>query len=288
MIPTFVFVHGSGSAAHSWSAVQREMASHGHRTLALDLPGRGAGLSQAYYEQDLEAFAAEPSVMSDLTLDDFIGTVVDAVERVRHHGPVVLVAHSFGGLPVTAAANAIPELIDRIVYVAAQCPVNRAPGEYAALPEWTSAEFFPAIEPLLLGNPLEQGFIRVNWRGADRGRRAALRDAVAAELTEDEFLQVIVTSQPDEVFWPAGPEWDVRADKDSWGRIPRTFVKLTKDHSMPLAIQDLYLAEGDALTPDNPFDVRELESSHAGFFRKPVGLAGILDDLSVRAGAGSR
>ncbi|AUI60860.1 alpha/beta fold hydrolase [Amycolatopsis sp. BJA-103] len=288
MIPTFVFVHGSGSAAHAWSATQREMASHGHRTLAVDLPGRGAGITRAYHEQDLETFAAEPSVMSDLTLDDFTGVVVDAVQRVRHHGPVVLVAHSFGGLPVTAAANAIPELIDRIVYVAAQCPVDRAPGEYAVLPAWASAGFFTAIAPLLLGDPVEQGFVRVNWRGADRGRRAALRDAVAAELTEDEFLQVIVTSQPDEVFWLTGPEWDVRADKDSWGRIPRTFVKLTRDHSLPLAVQDLYIAEGDALTPDNPFDVRELASSHAGFFRKPAGLAGILDDLSLRAGAGSR
>lgn len=288
MIPTFVFVHGSGSAAHGWSAVQREMASLGHRTLALDLPGRGAGISQAYYEQDLETFAAEPSVMSGLTADDFVGTVVDAVHRVRRHGPVVLVAHSFGGLPVTAAANAIPELIDRVVYVAAQCPVDRAPGEYPALPEWASAGLFTATAPLLLGNPLEQGFIRVNWRGADREQRAALRDAISAELTEDEFLRVIVTSQPDEVFWLADPAWDHRADKDSWGRIPHTFVKLTKDHSMPLAIQDLYIAEADALTPDNPFDVRELESSHAGFLRKPAGLAGILDDLSVRAGAGSR
>ncbi|WP_394329668.1 alpha/beta hydrolase [Amycolatopsis keratiniphila] len=127
MIPTFVFVHGSGSSAHSWTAVQREMAARGHRTLAIDLPGRGAGFTRAYHEQDLEAFAAEPSMMSDVTADDFVRQVVEAVQRVRHHGPVFLVAHSFGGLPVTAAANAIPELIDRVVYIAAQCPVDRAP-----------------------------------------------------------------------------------------------------------------------------------------------------------------
>ncbi|ANN19329.1 esterase [Amycolatopsis orientalis] len=288
MIPTFVFVHGSGSSAHSWSAIQREMASRGHRTLALDLPGRGAGFTRAYHEQDLETFAAEPSVMSDLTADDFTGAVVDAVQRVRPHGPVVLVGHSFGGLPVTAAANAIPELIDRLVYVAAQCPVDLAPGEYPALPEWASSELFPALAPLFVGDPSRQGFIRINWRGADRAGRAALRDAIAGELTEEEFLQVVVTSQPDEVFWLTDPTWDLRADKDSWGRIPRTFVRLTEDRSMPLAAQDRYIAEGDALTPDNPFDVRDLESSHAGFFRKPAGLAGILDDLSVRAAAGSR
>ncbi|MFD6066456.1 MULTISPECIES: alpha/beta fold hydrolase [Amycolatopsis] len=288
MDPTFVFVHGSGSSGHAWSATQREMASRGHRTLAIDLPGRGAGFTTAYHEQDLEAFAAEPSVMSGLTADDFARPVIDTVQRVRHHGPVVLVAHSFGGLPVTAAANAIPELIDRVVYLAAQCPVDRAPGEYPALPGWSSSDLFPATAPLLVGDPSRQGFLRVNWRGADRAQRDALRKAIAGELTEEEFLQVVVTSQPDEVFWLTGQEWDLRADKDSWGRIPRTFVRLTEDRSMPLAAQDLYIAEGDALTPDNPFDVRDLASSHAGFFRRPAELAGILDDLSVRAGAGSR
>jgi len=288
MIPTFVFVHGSGSSAHGWSATQREMAARGHRTLALDLPGRGAGFTRAYHEQDLETFAAEPSAASGLTADDFTGAVVDAVHRVRHHGPVVLVAHSFGGLPVTAAANAIPELIDRVVYIAAQCPVERHPGEYPALPVWASSALFTATAPLMVGDPARQGFIRVNWRGADRAQRAALRDAISGELTEEEFLQVVVTAQPDEVFWLADPAWDLRADKDSWGRIPHTFVKLTRDRSMPLPAQELYIAEGDALTPDNPFDVRELESSHAGFLRNPAALAGILDDLSVRAAAGSR
>ncbi|MFD5245519.1 alpha/beta hydrolase [Amycolatopsis sp. NPDC058340] len=288
MIPTFVFVHGSGSSAHGWTPTQREMALRGYRTLAVDLPGRGAGFTRAYHEQDLETFAAEPSVMSGLTADDFVRPVVEAVERVRHHGPVFLVAHSFGGLPVTAAANAIPELIDRVVYIAAQCPVDRAPGEYPALPAWSSSALFPATAPLLVGDPSRQGFVRVNWRGADRAQRDALRKAISGELTEEEFLQVVVTSQPDEVFWLTGQEWDVRAGKDSWGLIPRTFVRLTEDRSMPLAAQDLYIAGGDALTPDNPFDVHDLESSHAGFFRRPAGLAAILDRLSVRAGAGSR
>ncbi|RSM63733.1 alpha/beta hydrolase [Amycolatopsis sp. WAC 01376] len=288
MIPTFVFVHGSGSSGHSWSATQREMAARGHRTLAVDLPGRGAGITRAYYEQDLATFAAEPSAMSDVTADDFVGQVVDAVRLARRHGPVVLVAHSFGGLPVTAAANAIPELIDRVVYVAAQCPVDRAPGEYPGLPAWSSSDLFTATAPLLVGDPARQGFVRVNWRGADRAQRDALRRAISGELTEEQFLQVIVTSQPDEVFWLAGTEWDHRAGKDTWGRIPHTFVRLTKDRSMPPAAQDLYIAEGDALTPENPFDVRDLESSHAGFFRRPAGLARILDDVSVRAGAGSR
>ncbi len=45
---------------------------------------------------------------------------------------------------------------------------------------------------------------------------------------------------------------------------------------MPVAAQDLYISEADALTPDNPFDVHTVDSSHGGFFRRPREVADIL------------
>jgi len=279
VIPTYVFVHGSGGSARNWSTAQQEMALRGHRTIAVDLPGRGAGFSEAYYTQDLEAFAAEPSVMAGVTAAETIGHVVDVVRQVREHGPVILVGHSFGGLVITGVGNAIPGLIDRLVYVAAQCPVDRAAGEYVTRPEWAATDLLPATAPIIVGNPAELGFVRVNWRGADQALRAALKNAISAELTDSEFLQGISGYQPDEVFWLNDPEWDHRADKDTWGRIPRTFVRLTNDRSMPLAAQDLYIKEADALTPDNPFQVHSIESSHGGFLRRPGEVADILSRL---------
>jgi hypothetical protein len=41
-----------------------------------------------------------------------------------------------------------------------------------------------------------------------------------------------------------------------------TYVRPTDDSALPLAVQDLMIAEGDALTPENPFDVHSLASSH--------------------------
>jgi hypothetical protein len=178
---------------------------------------------------------------------------------------------------ITAVGNAIPDLIDRLVYIAAQCPVNRAASEYPTLPEWTTAsELIPATAALLVGNPMELGCIRLNWRGADQASITELRNAICAELTKAQFLQVISTSQPDEVFWQTDPEWDHRADKDTWGRIPRTFVRLTNDRSIPPAVQDLYISEADALTPSNPFEVYSIASSHAGFLRRPHDIVEIL------------
>jgi pimeloyl-ACP methyl ester carboxylesterase len=252
------------------------MALRGLRTIAVDLPGRGAGFSPAYHAQDLETFASEPSALAGVTAEETITHVVDVVRRVREHGPVVLVGHSMGGLALTAVGNTIPDLLDRLVYVAAQCPVNSAPGEYLTRPEWLASELMPATAPIIVGNPLEFGFIRLNWLGADPATVAALKNAIGVDLTDQGFIRAICASQPDEVFWQNNPEWDHRAAKDTWGRIPHTFVRTSEDRAMPLPAQDMYINEADNLTPDNPFEVHTIKSSHSGFLRRPQELADIL------------
>jgi len=68
-------------------------------------------------------------------------------------------------------------------------------------------------------------------------------------------------------------------EKDTWGRIPRTFIRLANDNSMPLAVQNRYISEADALTPDNLFEVFSVESGHAGFFRRPGEVVDILTQI---------
>lgn len=244
--------------------------------MALDLPGRGAGFSPAYFAQDLETFASEPSALAGVTAEETIAHVVDVVRRLREHGPVVLVGHSLAGLALTAVGNTIPDLIDRLVYLAAQCPVDSAASEYLTGPEWATTDLMPATAPIIVGNPMELGFIRLNWRGAGPATVAALKAAIGADLTDLEFARAINGTQPDEVFWQNDPAWDHRADKDTWGRIPHTFIRTADDRAMPLAAQDRYIAEADALTPDNPFDVHTIKSSHSGFLRRPREVVDIL------------
>jgi hypothetical protein len=61
--------------------------------------------------------------------------------------------------------------------------------------------------------------------------------------------------------------------------VPRTFIRTTEDRTVPLALQDRMIAEADALTPDNPFDVRSLPSSHSPFASMPDRLAEVLHTL---------
>ncbi|SHF05584.1 alpha/beta fold hydrolase [Streptoalloteichus hindustanus] len=276
--PTFVFVHGAGSNSFLWTSVIRELAVLGHRALAVDLPGHGfdAGFPAAYQApQDLDALAVAPSALAGVTLRDNVDHVVELLRRVVGHGPVVLVGHSLGGATITRVASEAPELVDHLVYVAAWCCVRlRTVADYLQSPEFRQSRLLrvrglPGVD--------RRGAGRTNWRSADPAFLADAHAAMMADASEEEFRAVLNTLQPDEslrVFLA-----DARPEPATWGGVPRTYVRLTLDRTMPPELQDRLVREADELTPDTPFAVRDLATSHLGFVREPAALAKILDGV---------
>ena len=49
---------------------------------------------------------------------------------------------------------------------------------------------------------------------------------------------------------------------------------------MPLPLQDRFIAEADALVPDNPFDVHSVASGHLGWQLHHAQVVTILDKLA--------
>lgn len=280
-LPTFVLVHGAFANSFSFAPLQAELALLGHRSAAVDLPGHGfeATFPAAYQApQDLDALAAEPGSIRGVTLAANAARVIEVLERARRNGPTVLVAHSRGGITATAVANARPELIDRIVYVSAWCPVDLDVSDYYAEPEMADVDA-GAFAATLVGNPAELGLLRTNFRTADPAALAAFKQAFAADLTDDEFRTFLNTFQPDENL-DVGTSTD-RAQGATWGRVPRTYVRLADDASIPLPMQDRMIREADALTPGNPFDVRTLAGSHLRWLVHPEPAAELLADLAA-------
>src|SRR5690606_28812008 len=263
--PTYVLVHGAFANSFSFAPLQAELGLLGHRSVAVDLPGHGFGATytRAYQApQDLEALAAAPGAIKGVTLADNAAHLIGILERAKRNGPVILVAHSRGGITATAAANARPDLIDRIVYVAAWCPVALDVGAYYAEPEMADVDA-ASLGLAAAGNP---------------AALAALKAAFLADGTDEEFLTFLNTFQPDENL-DVGGSAD-RAQAATWGTVPRTYLRLADDASMPLALQDRLIREGDALTPDNPYDVRTLPGSHLKWLVDPAPAARVLGALA--------
>ncbi|MGV9761589.1 alpha/beta fold hydrolase [Streptomyces tricolor] len=283
MQPTFVLVHGAFANSFSFAPLQAELGLLGHRSVAVDLPGHGfaATYPSAYQApQDLEGLAHAPGSIKGVTLADNATHLIGILERAKRNGPVILVSHSRGGITATVAANRRPDLIDRIVYVSAWCPVDLDVSAYYAEPEMATVDV-TGLASAMVGNPAELGLLRANFRTADPDVLASLKAAFLADGTDDEFMAFLNTFQPDENLDAGTP--DDRAQADTWGRIPKTYVRLSEDTSMPLAMQDRMIREGDALTPENPYDVRTLTSSHLKWLVDPAPAARVLGDLAALA-----
>ncbi|GAA5188158.1 alpha/beta hydrolase [Rugosimonospora acidiphila] len=277
--PTFVFVHGANSSGGLWTPVIVELAALGYRAVAVDLPGHGlqASIPVSYQApQDLDAFATEPSNMAAVTLDSTVSFLTDVVRRVAAHGPVILVGQSLGGLSITGVANRVPHLVSRLVYISAFCCVELPTVyDYYVTPEGLPSAVLTIPK---VGDPAQTGALRTNWRSADPTFLEEVRTAFLADGTEEQLRAIIAGCQPDESALMSFT--DARIDPTTWGRVPHTFVRLTDDQAIPLPLQDKMIAEADAATPHNKFDLHTLTSSHLGYLTRPQTMSTILAGLA--------
>lgn len=128
---TIVAVHGAFRGPWYWDALRELLADRGHELIAVDLTGAADGTSSG-----------------DVTMAEWTGRVVSAVDVGRDHGEeVVLLGHSMGGV---VAQGAVPATLDRVARLvlldaplieAGQRPVDvsgPAPPDPAQLPPRTT------------------------------------------------------------------------------------------------------------------------------------------------------
>ncbi|NAZ73972.1 alpha/beta fold hydrolase [Kineococcus sp. T13] len=92
--PTAVLVHGAFAESASW-----------------------AGVAETLRERGVDVVAAANPLRSVATDAAYLTDVVRGLGR-----PVVLIGHSYGGMVITAAADALGEQVSALVYVAAFAP----------------------------------------------------------------------------------------------------------------------------------------------------------------------
>lgn len=268
-----VFVHGAWHSSSQWAPTQRALAALGAVSFAVDLPGHGfdAPLPSGYLRPGQPGLATEKSALAVHTMDDSAEAVLDTLRQVRRYRRVVLVAHSAGGGPASLAVERAPELVDEIVYVSAFVPAGRPTFfEYLSAPECATA----LGQGLYLGDAAELGAVRINPLSPDPAYVEELHQAYYHDVDADRFDRWRSALSPDLPL--AIPSTPVTLTPGRWGRVQRTFLRCADDRAVPVALQDLMIAEADRAMPDNPFTVRTIPGSHSPFAARPRELAAAL------------
>ena len=274
--PTFVLIHGAWHGAWCWSEVVRRLGAKGFSAVALDLPGHGlaARFPSSYTSQDLAAMSTEISPLAALSTNDYRDAVIKVLKGLVEAGtgPIILVGHSLGGATITAVAEAEPQLVRRLVYVSAFAPVKLpAPLNYTTLPSFATSK----LSQLLAADPAKVASLRINFNTTDPKRIAANKDTFCADISDAEYSAVSNLLTPDEPI--QGFVTPINPTAARWGRVPRTYIRCSQDHAIPLASQDQMIAEADQFTTSNKFVQETLDTSHSPFLSAPDALVNLLD-----------
>jgi pimeloyl-ACP methyl ester carboxylesterase len=220
--PTVVLVHGAWHGPWAWDEVERRLADEGLDVLTVDLPSVG---------EDSDA---------DADLDDDAAAVRAVIDSVD--GPVVVVAHSYGGAPTTQGA-AGADNVAHIVYLTA-----------FMLDEGES----------LFG--LVGGVAPDWWLVADDGETLLPdrpEEIFFNDVSEDATRAAVEQLAPHRMAAFTAPVGAV-----AWRDVPTTYVICDRDNAIPVPAQEMLAGRADNVT--------RLDASHSPFLSQPDAVVGII------------
>ena len=234
-----VLVHGAWQDGSSWARVQEELQSSGRTVSAVTLPGR------------------DGTDAGEQTLEGYRDVVIAEVETFDE--PVILIGHSFGGMTISAVAEAIPDRVASLAYVAAYLPGDgdslqtlAAEDHLSVLPEDGNLDFSEDFAIATVPTGRFAGIFCPDCADADR-------DAVTASVVRE----------------PAAPLAEpVSLTNDNFGAVPKTYIMTAQDTVVGTQLQASMLARTSV------DEILVLDTGHAPYVSAAVELAGLLDDLS--------
>lgn len=273
-----VLLHGYYHGAWCWTDVVIALAAAGRAAVPVDMAGHGlrarrpaAATARPFNES---SFATEVSPLGAIDLDTAAELLIQQIRAIGRGAPTTVVAHSMGGAVLSRAAERAPELIAHLVYLTAYMPASGTPCiAYVSLPEAKDSVFMP----LVCGDPVAIGAMRVDPHSHDPQRREGLREAFYGDVDRHKADAAIALLGCDAPTPTALQGTALTAAR--WGAIDRTYVVCTRDRTIPPALQRLFITQADQAFPENPTTVQTLESSHSPFLSMPERVAELLAPL---------
>ena len=233
--------HGAFETSAVWSKVQAKLTADGFANVAIDLPGR-------------DAIAASASGASLVLYRDAVLAKLASEPRL-----VVLVGHSFGGMTISAAAEAAPAKIATLVYVAAYLPTN---GE----------------SPFQLSQMEKDGKMGPAFRVSDDKSTASVDPAARAALFCNDCAEDVAGSVADAIVSePLAPlATPVALTAERFGRVDKVYIRTARDRVLSPSLQAAMMKAtpvGAAFT---------LDTGHAPFAAAPEALADAIEKAASR------
>jgi pimeloyl-ACP methyl ester carboxylesterase len=241
---TFVLVHGAFHGAWCWFKLTPELERRGHAVVALDLPGAGD----------------DPTPVATVTLDDCAKRVAEVVSAESE--PVLLVAHSLGGVPATIAAEMVPERLRRLIYLSAFIPRN---GD--AFVDIRSYQSYPE-------NPGPPHFTYSKDRRTIMAVPELVRPRWYNDCSEADIEFALARYAPVPTAALTAP---VHVSAERFGRVAKSYIHCALDHGAVPALQQT-MANAAGCRPSFT-----LPTGHSPFLSAPALLA---DTLVEAAGIG--
>lgn len=247
----FVLVHGGAHGAWCWEPLLPYLDGD---ALAVDLPPKSIRGGPGRLESLSE--------LRTLTIDDFTRSVLEDVDAAGIER-FVLVGHSMGGLTISEVARRVPDRVEHLVYVSCMVPPEGG-SAIEALPDELQEMTRQAVEEARHGGDNPIG-------GLDE---ESTRSMFCNDMDEAEVRFVLdrLGTEAAVVLAERVTRADIPPD------LPKTFVKLLQDQSLPPDRQDV-LVDNLRVSPGGSVDVVTIDAGHDVMISCPNELADVLNAI---------
>lgn len=223
--PTIVLVHGSFADASGFNEVIQRLQARGYTTIAPSNPLRTLASDAAY-----------------------IRSVLDSID-----GPIVLVAHSYGGMVITNAATGHPN-VKALVYINGFAPAEGETAEDLVykFPGSMIIQDNLTVRPYPTTDPAQSGLDA--YINAD-----VFREAFAADLDRRTTAAMAAMQRPIDLAVLQQP-----SGAPAWEAIPSWFIIGQDDHTIPADLHRFMAERAGAVR------TVELRASHVVMISKPA------------------